>query len=213
MYGVPGNYNFQQSRKRTTISIAVAAGVATLLSGATGFLLGLYQRNQNFPLFISLMIALGVAGYAFTRQVDKQVDLILKERRKYILGGEGEDLAGWLLEDLPDTYHIFHGIQLKDGADIDHIVVGPGGVTVISTKNFRGHLAYVPGQGLRHNNQARPELLRQTLRQAMAVRESLGALTQAELFVQAVLFVPWAALQMLAESSRELTRGSQQARG
>lgn len=49
-----------------------------------------------------------------------------------------------LLAGLSDEYSLFNNVMLKDrkGGDIDHIVVGPSGVFVVETKNFRGKISY-----------------------------------------------------------------------
>lgn len=51
-----------------------------------------------------------------------------------VLGVRGERLVGQLLEELrPKGYRIFHDIQGK-GFNVDHVIIGPGGVFVIETK-------------------------------------------------------------------------------
>lgn len=49
-----------------------------------------------------------------------------------------------LLAGLGNEYSLFNNVLLKDkrGGDIDHIVVGPSGVFVVETKNFRGKISY-----------------------------------------------------------------------
>jgi hypothetical protein len=52
-----------------------------------------------------------------------------------LLGSRGERAVGHLLQVqlAPLGYRIVHGIQC-DGYDIDHVLVGPGGVYALETK-------------------------------------------------------------------------------
>lgn len=49
-----------------------------------------------------------------------------------------------LLAALSDEYSIFNDVKLKSmpGGNIDHIVVGPTGIFVIETKNYKGKISY-----------------------------------------------------------------------
>lgn len=55
-------------------------------------------------------------------------------------GAEGERKVGSILEDLAPDWHVLHGVWLGHG-DIDHVLVGPGGVFTIETKSHRGQIA------------------------------------------------------------------------
>jgi hypothetical protein len=103
-----------------------------------GFVAGLtFAQLGSFTSVTLLVGGLGVTYLAF-RFVDARVEAIQKERMHYVRGARGEEFVGWLLEDLPAGWHVFHGIQLNEGRDLDHIVVGPGGIFLISTKSYRG---------------------------------------------------------------------------
>jgi hypothetical protein len=54
-------------------------------------------------------------------------------------GAEGERKVGAILEGLAPTWHVLHGVWLGHG-DIDHVLIGPGGVFTIETKSNRGHI-------------------------------------------------------------------------
>ncbi len=82
-------------------------------------------------------IALGlfiVGGYYF-----------LLQYLKYRAGIIGEKKVTRILSDsLSDDYSLFNDVILKNtsGGNIDHIVVGPTGIFVIETKNYKGKISY-----------------------------------------------------------------------
>ncbi len=54
-------------------------------------------------------------------------------------GAVGEELMARRLADLPDTFRVLHDRRIpRTPANIDHIVVGPGGVWVIDAKRYTG---------------------------------------------------------------------------
>ena len=61
----------------------------------------------------------------------------------------GEIAGAALLAELPPGWAVFHAVPMAGrGQDIGHIVVGPGGVFVISTRHHRGQYAWVGGSVL-----------------------------------------------------------------
>ncbi len=75
---------------------------------------------------------------------------ILEQIERITLGERGERTVGKALEELEDEgYLAVHSILLG-GCDIDHVLVGPGGVFVIETKYRRGNglITFRNGQGV-----------------------------------------------------------------
>jgi hypothetical protein len=59
-------------------------------------------------------------------------------------GLEGERKVGRELERLaPHGWRVLHGIEKGNGGDIDHLLIGPGGVFSINTKTHRGASVWV----------------------------------------------------------------------
>ncbi|HEX5982948.1 MAG TPA: nuclease-related domain-containing protein [Solirubrobacterales bacterium] len=55
-------------------------------------------------------------------------------------GAEGEEVVGKILEGLAaDGWHVIHDVSFGR-ANIDHIVVGPGGIFTVETKSHRGKI-------------------------------------------------------------------------
>jgi hypothetical protein len=61
------------------------------------------------------------------------------DERAWRRGAHGEMFVGWLLGRLPDGWYLFNDVPVGErSANIDHLVVGPGGVFTINTKNLTG---------------------------------------------------------------------------
>ena len=64
----------------------------------------------------------------------------------FFKGAAGEEIVARELSRLPAGYHVFHaldaggGLLMWHGGDMDHVVVGPSGVFVVETKNWRGEV-------------------------------------------------------------------------
>lgn len=67
----------------------------------------------------------------------------------WYLGAKGELDVAAMLATLPASWSVFHSLPIgKKGADIDHLVIGPGGIFTINTKNHTGKGIWVAGQTL-----------------------------------------------------------------
>lgn len=88
------------------------------------------------------IIATGLAAIGLLR--------LIPQARNLVRGERGELKVAETLEDLrADGYRVFHDL-VRDGFNIDHVVVGPSGVYAIETK-FRsgfGTIQFRNGQGL-----------------------------------------------------------------
>lgn len=74
-------------------------------------------------------------------------------------GALGEIAVGRMLSVLPNDWAVFHALPIgKKGADIDHLVVGPGGVITINTKNHSGKNVWVGGQTLMVSGHKQPHI-------------------------------------------------------
>ncbi|TFC44681.1 NERD domain-containing protein [Cryobacterium sp. TMT1-21] len=67
----------------------------------------------------------------------------------WYLGAKGELEVGGILATLPPDWTAFHALPIgKKGADIDHLVIGPGGLFTLNTKNHSGKGVWVAGRTL-----------------------------------------------------------------
>ncbi len=74
-------------------------------------------------------------------------------------GTRGEIAVGAILAKLPPDWSVFHALPIgtKD-SDIDHLVVGPGGVFTINTKHHRGKAIWVAQRTFMVNGQKQPHI-------------------------------------------------------
>lgn len=123
---------YQNRKKRAKSGLLVAgAGLAALL--LSSLLLTWTQVSVFSMLTFCSMVCL-VAGLLFAA-VELQQAGILR------VGMEGEQAATDIVSRLPDTYTVFHGLQVTyEGkrSELDMVVVGPSGVYVIEVKNLNG---------------------------------------------------------------------------
>jgi hypothetical protein len=76
------------------------------------------------------------------------------------VGAEGEETVGARLEKLrKHGWHVLHAVPVGDrDSDIDHLLVGPGGVWTINTKTHPGGRVWVGRTSVRVNGHAVPYL-------------------------------------------------------
>jgi hypothetical protein len=126
-----GNYLKNQVRK----NLAIAA-FCLFLFCIILFLLGvsvLYSITSNLLDLVGLAVSLASLGAFY---------YYLRRYRIYNGGWAGEKLVVKMLGSrLSDDYFLLNDLHLSlGGGDIDHIVLGPSGVFVLETKNWRGEV-------------------------------------------------------------------------
>lgn len=92
-----------------------------------------YDKRHSLLAVVLFFLAAAVAA-AF---VQSRLAPLMRERRNYTLGFQGERfVAEELNQLLRDGFDVFHDIPF-DNYNIDHVVIGPAGVFVIETKTRR----------------------------------------------------------------------------
>lgn len=106
--------------------LLVLGAFAALL--AAGPVFGL----SGYPLVLFELTAIG-AMFTANRWYRPQID-------RWLRGAEGERRVGAALAELTaDGWMALHGVSLGRG-DVDHILIGPGGIFTIETKSHRGRI-------------------------------------------------------------------------
>ena len=78
-----------------------------------------------------------IGGFAL--DIDYTKVRISDDARSWYLGALGERRVGKLLEQLGPEWTVLHSVPVGSStSDIDHIVIGPGGVFTINAKNHSG---------------------------------------------------------------------------
>jgi len=94
-------------------------------------------------------------GTFIARTFDMKTD-----ERAWRMGAGGEETVGGRLEKLvKHGWHVLHAVPVGDrGADIDHVVIGPGGVFTVNTKSHPDGRVWVGRNSVRVNGHAVPYL-------------------------------------------------------
>lgn len=108
--------------------------------------------------------------------------------RSWRIGAQGEEKIASYLEQLhPHGWRVLHSIPVGErGSDIDHLMIGPGGVWTINTKFHPGKRVWVSRHQVRINNHPVP-YLRNSEHEAARVRSILQAALGWEVHVSAAL--------------------------
>ncbi|HEY5222819.1 MAG TPA: nuclease-related domain-containing protein [Microbacteriaceae bacterium] len=79
------------------------------------------------------------------------------DARAWYVGALGERAMGRLLGALDDSWTVIHAVPVGVGtSDIDHVVIGPGGVFTINTKHHSGKPIWVAGTTFLVSGQKQP---------------------------------------------------------
>ncbi|MER6013702.1 nuclease-related domain-containing protein [Streptomyces bluensis] len=92
----------------------------------------------------SLLGTIAERGPSIAQRLRAKVLRQSSEWDNWYTGLEGERRVGRELERLsPLGWRVLHGIQKSNGGDIDHLLIGPGGVFSINTKTHQGASVWV----------------------------------------------------------------------
>ena len=176
--------------------ITSLAGIG-LMSLGIGYAACLSFHDRLIPPWLAAGgIALLIGAGAWTcRRVLRNVNRNERERARLRKGTLGEAAVGLILEGLPDSYTVFNDTGRR-GGNIDHVVIGPTGIFVIDTKNWRG--AVTPdGQGellCNGKSTSRCEVA-SLLRSIISLRGKINVLTHREDFIQGIIAFPLARVE------------------
>jgi hypothetical protein len=156
--GESGRYVSQEATKRLHAIWTLAIITMAVLGVIGGFAVGSSSRLVTLPplssMFLSvalLLLMLLVARGAFRR-----MDELEKERESMRKGAAGEESVAHTLSKLPDVFRVVNDVATPSG-NLDHVVIGPTGVFVIETKDWRGIVAADGNGELRLNGKPLPK--------------------------------------------------------
>jgi hypothetical protein len=183
----------QWPKQQADLLFSRFAFLLALFSIVSGIFLGmaLCQKNPLLSITCSVVGAAIIPFLVFA--LKKNLRELGKQRIRHWRGAQTEAFVAWIIQtDLDDSWHLFNSVKLQQSWDIDHILVGPGGIFAISTKSQRGCFSLAPDGTLLLNNQP-TTLAKEALAQALELRSRLEALMgQGTPFVQSILAVPFA---------------------
>lgn len=180
------------------------------MSGAGGSARARYERGrqkhragrvQRAVLYVMLVgIGIAVVSARLPRPLDAWIVATLllvaflkawlepDHVRAWGIGAKGESLTEDELERLPDGYELLHDRRLPGSrANIDHVVIGPTGVSVVESKRLTGQMRIRGGEV--HVRGRNTHMAEQVRGQVDAVRAVLDANGWTDVPVEPVLFV------------------------
>ncbi len=122
-------------------------------------------------------------GTWLARTLDVKTD-----ERAWRVGADGEETIGAKLEKLTkDGWFVLHSVPVgKRGSDIDHVVIGPGGVFTVNTKKHPGKKVWVSKSSVLVNGQ-RTDYLRNSRFEGERASKLLSGAAGFPVFVRPVL--------------------------
>jgi hypothetical protein len=94
------------------------------------------------------------------------------DERAWRRGADGEERVAQSLSRLPMGWYVFHDLTVGSrGANLDHVVVGPGGVFVLNTKNLTGNV-WIAERAFLHNGR-KTDYLRAAKREGQIATDRL----------------------------------------
>ena len=124
----------------------------------------------------------GESAREVARRAREKAERLNKRADMFEQGAEGEAATAEVLATLPPGWTSLHDVRWPGRrlANVDHVLIGPGGVFVIDSKNWTGRIT-VEGGHLRQNGYSREKAVAGAADAALAVAElispyaSLGA--------------------------------------
>ena len=190
-----GQWSKGQSRDVNRRTFLMAVAVLYLFGMACAFIAGYAIGNRPRISVIAALVfgAVAVALFVATsRWLERRFDAASGKRLRFLRGGQAEAYVSMMLRhDLPDEWHVFDNVMLDDKSDVDHVVVGPRGLFIVSTKASRGLFRGGP-DGSRMNDQP-TDWPRKAVQQALRLRDQLNVVAEGSVpWVQPVLALPHA---------------------
>ena len=189
--GESGRYVSNEALAKRRKILLLAVLVMAFASMVEGIVLGhwLLPVGLSFVAGVGIMavflvVLLGVSWFAGQR-----IEALEKHSAAMERGAVGEIGVGTVLQKFPDSFYVINDLTTPFG-NLDHIVVGPTGVFVLDTKNWRGVVsADGKGELLLNGNPTDKPFIRQFVGRMMGIREKVALIAAGpEIFYDA-LFV------------------------
>jgi hypothetical protein len=126
------------SARSTSVLIAIVliAAIVLMVGGRVAPGLSVWTGGAACAILAALVFVWLIR----TRRVDQRT-------AAWAAGALGEELVATELAHLPDDFVVLNNLPLAGHGDVDHVVVGPGGVVVIETKYLAGQVVCLaPGK-------------------------------------------------------------------
>lgn len=117
----------------------------------------------------------GESAAASARRQRERAARLTASAHKWEQGADGERATAAVLERLPSGWHVRHDVPWpgRTYANVDHVVVGPGGLFVIDSKKWTGEVVVRNGV-LRQNGYSRDQVVDSAAASGKAISGLLG---------------------------------------
>src|SRR5690242_18460440 len=110
VHGVAGAYALSEARKR----LYLVVGCVLILMMGYGWVAG-YATSAIGGLGAAAAAVIAVVvGWGSLELVGRASRGLQRDQHRFLRGATAEEFVGWLLDELEDGWHVFHGIQLQD---------------------------------------------------------------------------------------------------
>ena len=158
-HGMPGEW----AKVRGTVRSLWPLGVCLVCFGAFAAATVLGRRLETFG---ALFAVSAIAVAFWWRRGLRRVESFFK-------GARGEEVVAGALARLPDEWHVFHDF-VAGPHHVDHVLVGPGGVFAVETKNWCDPVTLESGELLVGGHVPDHPPLAQAASEAKAVKAALA---------------------------------------
>ncbi|TAK96499.1 MAG: NERD domain-containing protein [Verrucomicrobia bacterium] len=137
--GESGRYVSQEAVNKRSRTVLVAFVGIAILGVIEGLVLSTFVPLGAFGSLLRLFLLLAaLAGIFLVYRVgSRKMDALEKGRVAMMRGAAGETLVGSKLANFLDEFCVINDLTTPFG-NLDHVVVGPTGVFVLDSKNWRG---------------------------------------------------------------------------
>ncbi|MEM8872925.1 MAG: nuclease-related domain-containing protein [Planctomycetota bacterium] len=188
-----GRYPKQRIVRVADKQILLVLTLALVVGGFVGVTstLGFVWRSLGFGILgliavLSATICVWLVRRPLVQRIEREMTSLARQRTAMELGGRGEALVSTQLRRLSSQWHLFDGVPLKTGGDVDHVLVGPRGIFAISTKAQRG-LVQIRDNSTCTINGHTEQHPNEVIRQALSLHQELLIGADVRLFVHPVL--------------------------
>jgi len=175
--------------------------VAMCAIGAVG-VIGGYALASVFPIrhfsfgwLLPITPIMCILIWLIGKRATTKIDAIDRQRMSWRKGAVGEALVAGTLASLENDFVVINDVS-KTFGNIDHIVIGPTGVYVIDTKNWKGTVnADGKGELLANERPPSKPAIKAMLGSVMDFQSKLKALAEKDYFVRGLMVFPIAYLE------------------
>lgn len=140
------------------------------------------ETMDTIPGIVAVVFLFGPLAWFVYKRYRKEKET----EGNYQRGLKGEGAIYYELKKLKGDFVVFQDIKLG-GGNVDFIVIGLNGIFIIEVKSMRGDISFSEERLFCNEKEIEKDMLSQTLKEALSVRDFLKDETNNEFFVHPIL--------------------------